>query len=140
MVGAPFKLRFEDGPTISGKLDAQGFKRIEAVPNQSATVEFGEDERKAAPRYPREANALLGQFPRNADEAARLMAKYIEQEAAYYKDNYFPDELAEMSAGIQAGTSDISVDPFIEDYRYSTEDGTRATLRDYRAEHPEGKA
>ncbi|WP_265920858.1 type VI secretion system Vgr family protein [Cupriavidus nantongensis] len=49
--GAPYKIVFSDNTIREGKLDKQGFARIEGVPNLSYYVEFGEDERpwKAPP-------------------------------------------------------------------------------------------
>ncbi len=44
--GAPYKLHFSDGTTISGKVDGNGFARHEGVPLGSAKVEWGEDARK----------------------------------------------------------------------------------------------
>ncbi len=51
---APYKLRFSDGTTLSGKVDGNGFARHEGVPPGSAKVEWGEDMRKwaAAPQRP----------------------------------------------------------------------------------------
>ncbi|AXW24568.1 type VI secretion system Vgr family protein [Ralstonia solanacearum] len=43
--GAPYKLHFSDGTTISGKVDGSGFARHEGVPPGSAKVEWGEDAR-----------------------------------------------------------------------------------------------
>ncbi|QNT63526.1 type VI secretion system tip protein VgrG, partial (plasmid) [Ralstonia solanacearum] len=52
--GAPYKLRFSDGTTLSGKVDGNGFARHEGVPPGSAKVEWGEDMRKwaAEPQRP----------------------------------------------------------------------------------------
>ncbi|WP_104656994.1 type VI secretion system Vgr family protein [Ralstonia insidiosa] len=44
--GAPYKLHFSDGTTISGKVDGSGFARHEGVPPGEAKVEWGEDARK----------------------------------------------------------------------------------------------
>jgi type VI secretion system secreted protein VgrG len=46
--GAPYKLHFSDGTTISGKVDDKGFARHEGVPPGDAKVEWGEDARKWA--------------------------------------------------------------------------------------------
>ena len=43
--GAPYKLTFEDGSVITGKLDEQGFARHEGVPAGRACLEWGEDVR-----------------------------------------------------------------------------------------------
>nr|WP_232348206.1 type VI secretion system Vgr family protein [Cupriavidus taiwanensis] len=49
--GAPYKIVFSDNTIREGKLDKQGFARVEGVPNLPYYVEFGEDERpwKAPP-------------------------------------------------------------------------------------------
>lgn len=44
--GAPYKLYFSDGTTISGKVDDKGFARHEGVSPGDAKVEWGEDARK----------------------------------------------------------------------------------------------
>jgi type VI secretion system secreted protein VgrG len=49
MKGAPYKLTFEDGAVITGKLDANGFARHEAVPYGSVKVSLQDDERTWKP-------------------------------------------------------------------------------------------
>jgi type VI secretion system secreted protein VgrG len=44
--GAPYRLIFDNGKVISGKLDDKGFARHDGVPDGSARVEWGEDERR----------------------------------------------------------------------------------------------
>lgn len=96
MVGAPYKLFFENGETREGTLDAKGFARLEGVPNCSAYVEYGEDCREAQPAYPRPANAVYGQSIDSLSAAQALRAAYIKQEDEYLLDNYFPDEIENM--------------------------------------------
>ncbi|WPH23150.1 type VI secretion system Vgr family protein [Variovorax paradoxus] len=43
--GAPYKLIFDNGTVIRGKLDGLGFARHDGVPDGSARIEWGEDER-----------------------------------------------------------------------------------------------
>ncbi|SFQ73955.1 type VI secretion system secreted protein VgrG [Variovorax sp. OK605] len=44
--GAPYKLIFDNGAVISGKLSEKGFARHDGVPDGSPRVEWGEDERQ----------------------------------------------------------------------------------------------
>jgi type VI secretion system secreted protein VgrG len=44
--GARYKLIFDTGEVVSGKLDDKGFARHDGVPDGSARVEWGEDERR----------------------------------------------------------------------------------------------
>lgn len=46
VVGAPFDIHFEDGSTISGKLDNRGYAKIENAPEGRFYVMLGEDARK----------------------------------------------------------------------------------------------
>jgi type VI secretion system secreted protein VgrG len=45
MKGAPYKLTFEDGSVITGKLDAHGFARHEGIPYGNVKVHLQDDER-----------------------------------------------------------------------------------------------
>jgi type VI secretion system secreted protein VgrG len=45
MKGAPYKLIFEDGSQLSGKLDGNGFARHEGVPKGRVTVKLEDDQR-----------------------------------------------------------------------------------------------
>jgi type VI secretion system secreted protein VgrG len=45
VVGAPYKVTFEDGTVRQGTLDANGYALLGGVPNKSYTVEYGEDAR-----------------------------------------------------------------------------------------------
>jgi type VI secretion system secreted protein VgrG len=58
VVGAPYKVSFEDGTVMEGKLDAAGYKLLSGVPNCAYTVEYGEDRRdwKAPPLEPDNAD------------------------------------------------------------------------------------
>jgi type VI secretion system secreted protein VgrG len=47
--GYPYRIQFEDGTTLSGKLDAAGHARHEGVPNLSAKVHFGESAQPFVP-------------------------------------------------------------------------------------------
>jgi type VI secretion system VgrG family protein len=135
MVGAPYKVTFADGTSREGKLDAKGFARLEGIPNSMATVVYGEDERDAKPRKQRKPNAVYGMKASTQEEAEAILAKYIEQENAYLKDNYFPDEIEEMlSAG--EGGSELDYEFHYDDYRYENEDAEDAHLElSYREQH-----
>jgi type VI secretion system secreted protein VgrG len=51
--GAPYKVTFEDGTVLEGKLDDAGYKLLTGVPDGAYTVEYGEDEREwQAPPLP----------------------------------------------------------------------------------------
>ena len=121
MVGAPYKVTFADGTSREGKLDAQGFARLEGVPASIATVVYGEDERDATLRKQRKPNAVLGMKATSDEEAAAILAKYIEQEDEYLKENYFPDEIEDMLAAAE-GTSELEYEFHYDDYRYEDEE------------------
>jgi hypothetical protein len=125
MVGAPYKVTFADGTSREGKLDAQGSARLEAVPNSVATVVYGEDERDAVLRKQRKPNAVYGMKATTQEEASAILAKYIEQEDAYLKENYFPDEIEDMLAHAE-GTSELEYEFHYDDYRYEDEEKDKA--------------
>lgn len=137
MVGAPYKVTFADGTSREGKLDAKGFVRLEGVPNSIATVVYGEDERDAVPRKQRKPNAVYGMKATTDEEASAILAKYIEQEDAYLKENYFPDEIEDMLASMEGG-GDLEYEFHYDDYRYEDEEKlTAGDDRDYRDLHEE---
>ncbi|MEH6435949.1 type VI secretion system Vgr family protein [Massilia sp. DD77] len=137
MVGAPYKVVFENGTSLAGKLDARGFARLENVPAGAALVSYGEDEREAQPRRQRKPNALLGAKPASDEEAQRLLEQYLAQEDAHYKENYFPDELDDLAAAMDDEAGDLDYDFHYDDYRYDDEDTTaqRQEERSYRELH-----
>ncbi|SFU83946.1 type VI secretion system Vgr family protein [Pseudoduganella namucuonensis] len=137
MVGAPYKVLFDTGVTIAGKLDAQGFARLENIPNAGATVVYGEDERDAVLRKPLKPNAVAGAKPKTDEEAKAILDAYLAQEDAYYKDNFFPDEIAEMADAMGDGVSELEYDFHYDDYRYADEDSpaSREAERGYRELH-----
>jgi type VI secretion system secreted protein VgrG len=49
VVGATFKVTFEDGTVREGQLDANGYKLLSGVPKGAYTVEYGEDSREWEP-------------------------------------------------------------------------------------------
>ncbi|GGB96112.1 type VI secretion system Vgr family protein [Pseudoduganella buxea] len=138
MVGAPYKVQFDDGTSIEGKLDAQGFARIENVPSSGGVVTYGEDEREAVLRKPRKANALYGAKATTDDEAAQILTAYLAQEDAYYKENFFPDEIEEMTGDMDdGGESTLEYDFHYNDYLYANEAQPEAVAADqsYREKH-----
>ncbi|CAG2135134.1 type VI secretion system Vgr family protein [Ralstonia mannitolilytica] len=73
--GAPYKLHFSDGTTISGKVDGNGFARHEGVPPGEAKVEWGEDARKWAAESQR-TNDRFGAAA-DADSAIALVKSLL---------------------------------------------------------------
>ncbi|MGK5056737.1 type VI secretion system Vgr family protein [Janthinobacterium sp. LB2P49] len=143
MVGAPYTLLFANGITMEGKLDAHGFARLDDIPNSGAVVLYGEDERDAEPRKKQKTNQVIGAKPRSDEEAQAVLEKYLAQEDAYYKDNYFPDELAEMAAERPpgAGSHTLEYDFHYDDYRYADEETPedREAEKNYRERHDNGE-
>ena len=138
MVGAPYKLLFDDGTSVEGKLDANGFARVENVPSSGAMVTYGEDERDAVPRKKLQPNGLLGAKATTEEEAQAILKAYLEQEDAYYQENFFPDELEEMCLEADCtGEVILDYDFHYGDYRYTSED-TPADMEaeaEYRSSH-----
>ncbi|WP_071324351.1 type VI secretion system Vgr family protein [Janthinobacterium sp. 1_2014MBL_MicDiv] len=139
MVGAPYVLLFDNGTRLEGKLDANGFARLENLPDRNAVVIYGEDEREAVPRHKQKPNQLAGSKPKSDDEAQSVLERYLAQEAAYYKDNFFPDELDDMADDFPAGAtaSTLEYDFHYDDYRYKDEDSSadKAASKSYRDLH-----
>jgi type VI secretion system secreted protein VgrG len=113
VVGAPFRIIFDDGSQRQGQLDAEGKATI-VNPPDAGTVYFGYDAREAFPLQERPANALYGFKPTSPEDAKRAIERYKAQEEAYMQDNYFPDE-------IQALVSGVDYDDLVEDYEYDEE-------------------
>lgn len=139
MVGAPYTLTFDNGTSIQGKLDAKGFARLENMSSRPATVTYGEDERDAVPRKKLEPNQILGAKPRTEEEAQAFLERYLAQEAAYHKDNFFPDELAEMGDAPppDGSVSELDYDFHYDDYKYADEENPQdqQAEKDYRQLH-----
>ena len=139
MVGAPYLVKFADGTSLKGKLDAKGHARLEHTPDSVAVVTYGEDERAAVPRRKQEANQVYGARARSEEEAQAILATYMAQEEAYYNDNFFPDELDEMAADPPDadGAGTLDYDFHHDDYRYADEDSEQeqAEEKDYRQAH-----
>ncbi|WP_428827486.1 DUF2345 domain-containing protein [Azonexus sp. IMCC34842] len=58
VANAPYHLVFEDGTMKEGILDANGYARLEGVPNQSARVYYGEDPSAPTARVEMPANTF----------------------------------------------------------------------------------
>jgi len=140
MAHAPYTLRFADGTTLRGALDAQGHARVEGVPYQPYTIEYGEDPSEARPRHVRDPNPFFGQRPPASQEAAvqRLQA-FCDQDQAYLEDNFFPDEISAMQA-LGEGSVQAEVERYSEDYLLDNEDHEAQAQSGYAADHPEGVA
>ena len=136
MVGAPYKLFFENGDTRIGTLDTKGFARLENIPNCSSYVEYGEDCRQAQPAYPRPDNAVYRQPINSLSAAQALRAAYIVQEDEYLLDNYFPDEVANMQHG-----NDHAYFIYANDYEYEGEVDPEAAAiyADEHSQNPQGE-
>ncbi len=134
MVGAPYRIEFNDGTQIEGKLDDRGRARIENPPGTGA-VYFGEDERPAFPYPERPTNPLYGFRPSTPEDAAQAIERYAAAEAEYMEDNYFPDEIA----ALYEGTMDYQ--DLLAQYQYAEEAEGRADealqAEDEEAEHEE---
>jgi hypothetical protein len=113
VVSAPFVVRFDDGTSRSGKLDTQGYARIENPPS-AGQVFFGYDEREAHPRSPRQANAVQGHTPSSPEQAKSLLEQYAAAEDDHLLDNFFPDEIAAMGAD--------TFDDLVSDYEYEPDE------------------
>lgn len=124
---------------MSGQLDAKGFARIEDVPNSAGDVIYGEDERQAKPRKKQKPNELAGAVASTEEQAQELLAKYLAQENAYLKDNYFPDEIDEMTDLRPANATEslLEYEFHYDDYKYEAEDSAEEeqAQQDYRADH-----
>jgi type VI secretion system secreted protein VgrG len=73
--GAPYKVTFDDGTVKTGKLDKQGYAKIEGVPNIEYLVEYGEDEREwKAPKLKK-----WDAYKNKQSEAEAIMAKEKEK-------------------------------------------------------------
>lgn len=77
MKGAPYKLTFEDGAVITGKLDANGFARHEAVPYGSVKVSLQDDERTWKPET--EYTNLHQDAAASRDAALALITNMVNQ-------------------------------------------------------------
>ncbi|ALF90243.1 MULTISPECIES: type VI secretion system Vgr family protein [Ralstonia solanacearum species complex] len=142
MVGAPYTIRFTDGTTRKGNLDAQGHARLDCVPSGPYTVAYGEAQPPAEPRFPATPNPFFGTgLPNSADDAAKRLQAFMEQDDAHLKDNYFPDEIAEMQNTTQSGegTTTLLTETHLSDYLVSSESNERKAQGTYRGDHPEGQ-
>ena len=61
VVGAPYRVTFEDGSVRQGRLDASGYALLSAVPKGGYKVEYGEDARPWKPPAPEPDNAEFAQ-------------------------------------------------------------------------------
>lgn len=140
MVRAPYKVLFDDGTSVEGKLDAKGYARLENMPSKGGAVIFGEDEREATLRHTRKANAVLGAKATTQEEASQILSAYLAQEEAHYKDNYFPDEIEAMAGGEEIGEESLlDYDFHYDDYKYADEDSPQehSAKQTYRDIHDE---
>lgn len=115
VVGANYLVRFKDGTSKSGTLDANGKATI-INPPSDGNVFFGFDSRPAHPRKNKDANALLGTIADTPESARQMLERYLATEEEYLADNFFPDEIPDD------GNSVIYEDQ-VSDYEYDDEIG-----------------
>ena len=142
MVGAPYTIRFADGTTRKGNLDAQGHAKLDGVPPGPYTVAYGEAQPPAEPRFPETPNPFFSTgLPNSSADATKRLQAFMEQDDAYLKDNYFPDEIAEMQSTSNAGegTTSLLTESHLSDYLVTSETGERKAQSGYRGDHPEGQ-
>ncbi|MFG6469344.1 DUF2345 domain-containing protein, partial [Roseateles sp. BYS87W] len=77
VIGAPYKITFEDGTVRTGALDAQGYALEKAVPKGRYRVEYGEDSRawQPPPLAKNEAPFQQPQFKAEGQAALERMLK-----------------------------------------------------------------
>jgi type VI secretion system secreted protein VgrG len=94
VAGAPYTVVFADGSTKEGVLDQKGYAKLEGIPQEGVSeIIYGYDQREAEPWRKQEANPIFGKKAYTTAEAESLLDQYLEAEAAYLDDNYFPDEI-----------------------------------------------
>ncbi|WP_230969534.1 type VI secretion system Vgr family protein [Nitrogeniibacter aestuarii] len=80
---APYRLVFDDGTIMEGRLDANGFARIEGVPNQSARVYYGENPAAPEARVELAANTFAANSESNEEAIARIQ-QYVSDSDDYW--------------------------------------------------------
>ncbi len=113
VVGASYLVRFVDGSSKSGVLDASGNASLENPPG-AGQVFFGFDSRAAHLRRDNEANAVQGASPATPEAAQQTLERYLAAEDEFLKDNFFPDEVTDD------GTAS-SYEDQVNDYEYRAE-------------------
>ena len=75
--GSPYKVTFDNGTTLSGQLDDQGYKLLSGVPAGAYEVAFGEDASpwKSPPLPPDDASFAKPEVQRQGAEALQAMLK-----------------------------------------------------------------
>lgn len=113
VVGANYLIRFTDGTTKSGTLDADGRATI-INPPSDGNVFFGFDSRPAYPRKNKDANPLLGASADTPESAQQLLERYLVAEEEYIADNFFPDEIPDDG-------NRVIYEDQVSDYEYDEE-------------------
>ncbi|KAF1012796.1 MAG: hypothetical protein GAK31_03876 [Stenotrophomonas maltophilia] len=111
VVGAPFRVMFDNGSSAEGKLDDKGEARIENPPGPGK-VFFGYDQREAFAYPQRPANPIFGFVPTSPEDARQALERYAKAENEYMEDNYFPVEVAAIYSGEE------SYDDLVNAYDY----------------------
>ena len=85
VIGAPYKLVFEDGTIKEGCLDANGHARVEGVPNLGAKVYYGEDSRAYQPDVELPANTFKGGSSTH-EEALANIEQYLTEADRFWAE------------------------------------------------------
>ncbi len=72
VANAPYRLVFEDGTIKEGTLDANGYARLEGVPNQAARVYYGEDPSAPTARVEMPASTFKSGSTTNEEAIANI--------------------------------------------------------------------
>lgn len=91
MPGAPYKLVFDDGTVLEGKLDDNGFARIENVPNSPARVYYGEDPRPFQLEATLPPNTLKVGSKTN-EEALANIERYLAEADEFWESRATPEQ------------------------------------------------
>lgn len=90
--GAPYKLVFDDGTVLEGKLDDNGFARIESVPNSPARVYYGEDPRPFRLETTLPPNTLNVGSETN-EEALDNIERYLASADEFWESGATPEQM-----------------------------------------------
>jgi len=83
VANAPYRLVFEDGTIKEGTLDANGYARLEGVPNQPARVYYGEDPSAPTARVEMPATTFKSGSTTN-EEAIANIERYLAEADDYW--------------------------------------------------------
>ena len=104
VAGAPYVVVFEDGSQREGVLDANGYARLEGVPNRMAEVFYGEDPRPPLARVEMPVNTFNANSTTNEDAIANI--ERAEAEAAKFWTEQASAEQRETFAEFNANADE----------------------------------